>query len=81
MFFGTHNFDRQMARHLVADGAVRPILIAVLTPILQFIARIRKGQEPVGIQTFSPRLAVKRFNEAVIGWLAWAREVEGHDLA
>jgi hypothetical protein len=37
-----------------------------------------KVHEPVGVQTFRSELAVEALDEAVIGWLAWSREVQGN---
>lgn len=55
---------------------MRPNLVVVSTPILQLHPGVVKAHEPVRVQTFRAELAVKRFNEAVVGRLAGPREVE-----
>src|SRR5688572_6092759 len=47
------------------------------TPSLQLFGRIRKRQEPVGVQTFSPEPAIEGFDERVVRRLSWPRAVEG----
>lgn len=51
---------------------MRPKLIIVYTPILHLLAGIRKGQEPVLIQTFGAEAAIGRFNERIVGRFAGA---------
>lgn len=53
-------------RDLVADRAVWPFLVVVSTPSLQLFSRIRKRQEPVGIQAFCPESAFERFNVSIV---------------
>ena len=55
----------QRDRDVVSDRRMRPILIVVSTPILHLFAGVRKGEEPVGVQTFRPELAVERLDERV----------------
>ena len=55
---------------------MRPILIVVSEPSLHLFGRIRKGQEPVLVQAFSPEPTVERLDEGVVGRLPWPREVE-----
>jgi len=42
-------------------------LIVVSKPILHLRARIFKGEEPVGVQTFRSEAAIERFDIRVIG--------------
>src|SRR5690606_23785153 len=60
----------------IADGAMRPILVVVSAPILQFFLRIGKRQEPVGTQAFGPEAPIERFDERVVRRLARSREVK-----
>ena len=53
-----------------------PDLVVVSAVSLQLFLRIRKGQEPVSVQTFSAELAVKAFDERVVSWFAGTREVQ-----
>jgi len=46
-------------RRLVADRAVGPDGIVVLTPFLHFQAGVVKRQEPVGVEAFAAELAVE----------------------
>ncbi len=57
-------------RDVVSDRGVRTFLVVVSTLSLQFFTRIRKGEEPVGVQALCSELAVERLNEAVIGRLS-----------
>lgn len=63
-------------RDVISDRRARAFRIVVSTPSLQLFARIRKGQEPVGVQAFGPELAVERLDEAIVGRLARPREVQ-----
>ena len=53
-------------------------LIQVSTPIFQLRPRVVKAHEPMRVQTFGAKLAVERFDKAVVGRLAGPREVENH---
>ena len=75
---GCANVIQQANRRLLADRAVRALLVVVLAPILQFFLRVRKAQEPVSVQTFRPEATVERFDKRIVGRLAWPREVERH---
>ena len=55
-----------------------PDLVIVSTPFLHFLPRVVKAHEPVGVQTFGFELAVEALDEAVMGWLAWSREVQSN---
>jgi len=66
----------QRDRRLVADCPVRAILVVVSAPSLQLFARVRKGQEPVGVHALGANTAVEGFGEGVVGRLARSREVE-----
>ena len=66
----------ELDRGFVADRAVRSLLVVVSTPSLAFSARIVEAHEPMRIQAFRPELAVEGFDEGIVGWLAWAGEVE-----
>ena len=57
-------------RHIVADRAVRAYLVVVSAPSLAFLARFVEAQKPVGIEALCAELAVQRFDEGVVGWLA-----------
>ena len=61
-----------------ADRAMWPELVIVSTPILHLCPCIVKAHEPVRIQALGAELAVETFDVAVVGRLAWSREVE-HD--
>ena len=43
--------------------------------VLKLFARIRKGHQPVRVQALRTQLAVKSFDEAIVGRLARPREV------
>ena len=49
---------------------MRPILVVVSAPSLQLFLRVRKGQEPMSVQTFRSEAAVEGFDVRVIRWLA-----------
>lgn len=66
----------QRDRRLVTDRAVRANLMVVSTPSLHFRPRVVKAHEPVSVQALCQELAVKRLDEAVVGRLARAGEVE-----
>ena len=53
-----------------------PDLVAVSAVSLQLFLRIRKGQEPVSVQTFSAELAVKAFDEGIVGWFPGPSEFQ-----
>jgi len=65
-------------RNLITDRAVRPKLVVVLTPILHLFTGVRKRQKPMRVQALRPELAVERFNEAIVRWLAWPGKVQRH---
>lgn len=44
----------------MADGPVRPILVVLSEPSLHLFGRVRKRQEPVGVQTLAAEAAIKR---------------------
>lgn len=56
---------------------MRPDLVVVSAPSLQLFGRIRKRQEPVGVQALGPEAAVEGFNERVVGRLAGPGEFQG----
>jgi len=62
----------------VIDGSVWSDFVIFSTPILHFLPRGVKADEPMGVQTFRPAVAVKAFDKAVIGRLTWPRKVQGH---
>lgn len=66
----------QCDRDVVSDRRMRSILIVVSTPILHLFAGVRKRQEPMGVQTFRPELAVEGFDEAIISRLSRPGEVQ-----
>ena len=66
----------QRNRGLLPYRPMRAFFVVVPTPILHFFLGIRKAQEPVRVQTFRSEASVERFNECVVGWLPWSREVE-----
>ena len=63
-------------RYSVVDRAVRSNFVVVSTPSLAFSLRLVEAQEPVGVQTFNPELAVEAFDVGIIGRLARPTEVE-----
>ena len=67
---------RQHDRNLVPDRAMWSFLVVVSTPSLQLFGRIRKRQEPMCVQTLGSETAIKRFDERIIGGLAWPEEVQ-----
>lgn len=54
-----------------------PDLVVVSTPSLQLFGRIRKRQEPVGVQTLGPEAADEGLDEGIVGRLAGLAEVQG----
>ena len=62
------------------DRPVRPILVVVSAPSLQLFGRVRKGQEPVGVQAFGPEATVEGFDVGVVGRLSWPAEVERNPM-
>lgn len=54
-----------------------PILVVVTAPSLQLFGRIRKRQEPVGVQTLGPEAAVEGLDEGIVRRLAGPAEVQG----
>ena len=42
-------------RRLVANGAMRPVFVVVAAPILQLLAGVGRGQEPMRVQTLGLR--------------------------
>ena len=63
-------------RDVVPDGAVQSDLNVVRTPSIQLFAGVGKACEPVSVQTFGPKLAVERLDEAVVRWLTGLGEVQ-----
>jgi len=59
------------SRGLVADCAVRPILVVVVAPILQLFAGVGKGHEPVSVQALRAQAAVEGLDESVVGRFTW----------
>lgn len=57
---------------LLPIALIRSFPIVVSTPILHLFAGIRKGYEPVLVRALRREAAVERFNERVIGRLAWS---------
>lgn len=50
--------------------------------MLQLCARVGERQKTVAVETFSPQLDIERFDEGVVGRLAWPAGVErDHVLA
>ena len=66
----------QQDRRLVADCPVGPFFVVVSAPILHFFLRVRKAQEPVGIEAFLPEASVERLDKGIVGRLPGAAEVE-----
>ncbi|ANP91119.1 hypothetical protein BA011_35220 (plasmid) [Rhizobium leguminosarum] len=52
-----------------------PNLIVVSAPILHLFAGIRKGQEPMLVQTFGAEAAVECFDEGIVRRLSWVRRM------
>ena len=63
-------------RYSVVDRAVRSNFVVVSTPSLAFSLRFVEAQEPVGVQTFNPELAVEAFDVGIVGRFARPTEVE-----
>ena len=55
---------------------MRALFVVVPAPILYLFSGVRKTQEPMRVQAFNPKPAVERFDECVVGRLAWSAEVE-----
>lgn len=68
--------SRELAGRDVAERRVRPEVIVILPPAFDLLAGIVERQEPVGVQALVPETAVERFDEGVVGRLAWPRIVE-----
>ena len=66
----------QQDRRLVADCPVGPFFVVVSAPILHFFLRVRKAQEPVGIEAFLPEASVERFDEGIVCGFAGPGEVQ-----
>lgn len=60
----------QRDQDVVSDRRVRPNLIGVSTPTLLLFAGIRKGEEPMGVQAFRPKLTVEGFDDVIARWSA-----------
>lgn len=74
MWPGTvHELDRA----LIADRAVGSFLVVVSTPSIAFSAGVVEGQEPGGVQAFSPDLTVEGLGEGIVSGLARPAEVQG----
>lgn len=54
-----------------------PDLVVVSAPSLQLFSRIRKREEPAGVQALGAEAAVEGFDEGVVRGLAGAGEVQG----
>jgi hypothetical protein len=55
---------------------VRTNFVIVSTPFLAYSAHLVERHEPVCIQALSPKLAVRGFNEGIVGRFAWPAEVK-----
>lgn len=60
----------QQNRRPIADRPVGPFLIIVSAPSLHLFLGIRKGQEPMGVETFGPETSIEGFDERFVGRLA-----------
>lgn len=54
-----------------------PNLVVVSAPSLQLFRRIRKREEPVGVQALGPEAAIEGLDEGVVRRLAGPGEVQG----
>lgn len=70
----------ELDRALVADRAVGSFFVVVSTPTLAFSPGVVEGQEPGGVQSFCPDLAVEGLGEGIVRWLARPAEVQGHAM-
>ena len=68
-----HELDRAP----VAERAVGSFFVVVSMPSVAFSAGVVEGQEPGGVQAFSPDLAVEGLGEGVVSGLALPAEVQG----
>ena len=68
----------KLHRRFVADRTVWTHLVVVSTPSLAFCAGFVEAQKPIRIQAFRSELAVERFDEGIVGRLAWSAEVQRH---
>jgi len=59
---------------------VRPILVIVSEPSLHLFGRFRKRQEPVRAQALSAEASIELLDEAIVGGLSGAREVQDDAL-
>jgi hypothetical protein len=60
----------------VSECAIWAHLIVVSAPILHLFGRVRKRQEPVGIQALRPEAAVERFDVGIVVRFSRPAEVE-----
>ena len=60
----------------MADRPVWPLLVIVFVPILHISLRVRKAEEPMGVEALRPESAVEGLDERVVCRLAWPREVK-----
>ena len=54
-----------------------PILVVVSARSLQLFDRIRKRQEPVGVQALGPEASLEGLDEGIVGRLAGLGDVQG----
>ena len=67
---------KHVDRCFLAQRAVRPDLVAVSTPSLQFRPHVVKAHEPVRVQARPAQLAVEGLGEGLVGRFPGARDVE-----
>jgi len=47
-----------------------PFFVVVSTPILHLLLRVRKAEEPMGVEALGPEATVEGLDEGVVRWLA-----------
>ena len=57
---------------------MRPILVVLSPPSLQFLPGVRQIIEPVHVQAFVPKAPVERLDERIVRRLSGLDEVESH---
>ena len=56
----------ELFRWYAADRAVWANFVVVSAPMLQLFKGVGKRQEPMGVHAFRSKLAVERFEEAIV---------------
>src|SRR5665213_317731 len=79
-FAASRELTGEFAGCPLAERSVRTTLIVFFPPGMNDLFCIDQRFEPVRIQAFISKGTIERFDESIVGRLAWAREVDLHPV-